>query len=153
MSNVGSIAKIAVEESKYYQLVKSKERQTELGEVFTPTKLVLNIIKKLSKDKSIFEDETKTFLDPSCGNGQFLIAILITKMYYGHSPEQALSTIYGVDIMKDNIIECRKRLFNYATKDMDDITEMKKCMKIIKKNIVRADALEYDFNFGEKEKA
>ena len=75
--------------------------------VFTPTPLVLAMLNELPDE--VWE-ENKTFLDPTCGNGNFLIHILNRKIKSGHSPLQALKTIYGLDIMKDNIMECRLRL-------------------------------------------
>lgn len=145
------IKKLALEESKNYQLTRNAQRQKDLGEVFTPTSLVLDILKKLPKGKNGWGDDTKTYLDPACGNGQFLAPILIIKLQLGHNPEQALSTIYGVDIMSDNVVECRKRLWLIATNGSNDINFKRRCQRRVKKNIVCADALKYDFSFGEKQ--
>jgi hypothetical protein len=57
----------------------------------------------------------------------------------GCSLEQALSTIYGVDLMEDNVEECRKRLSG------PNPTE--NILKIVKKNIVCHDGLTYNYNF------
>lgn len=84
----------------------------------------------------------KTFLDPSCGTGNFLIEIAKRKKNRGH--ENFLATIYGVDIMEDNVLECRERLIEIA----GDTEENR---RIVEKNIVCADALKYDFSFGEEE--
>jgi len=78
------------------------------GEVFTPTPLVQEMLDQLSD--ILFDDPTKTFIDPSCGDGQFLAEVLIRKLERGHDFEQALSTIYGVDLMSDNVELCRERL-------------------------------------------
>ena len=91
------------------------------GEVFTPTELVQEILDNL--DQSLFEmkltskQTAKTFIDPSCGDGQFLSEVLIRKLIsFGKSRitdqqfELALGSIYGVDIMADNVRECRDRL-------------------------------------------
>jgi len=110
------------------------------GEVFTPTPLVQEILDQLPQD--LFQDPTKTFCDPSCGDGQFLGEVIIRKMENGSTFEQALSTIYGIDIMQDNIDLCRERLLC----GREDLKE------IVHKNIVCADALEYDYLFGETEK-
>jgi type I restriction-modification system DNA methylase subunit len=107
------------------------------GEVFTPTPLVQEILDQLPQE--LFRDPTKTFLDPSCGDGQFLGEVLIRKMENGSTFEQALSTIYGVDLMQDNVDLCRERLL-CGREDLRHIVE---------KNIVCHDALTYDYSFGE----
>ena len=115
-------------------------RVKETAEVFTPTPLVQEILDKLPQD--LFEDDTKTFLDPSCGDGQFLSEVVIRKMSMsGCSLEQALSTTYGVELMEDNVKLCKERLAGpNPTQEILDILD---------KNIVSADALKYDYSFGE----
>lgn len=106
------------------------------GEVFTPTPLVQEMLDQLPKE--LFEDPAKTFLDNSCGDGQFLGEVLIRKMENGSTFEQALSTVYGVDLMPDNIEECRRRLL-CGREDLRPIVE---------RNIVCHDALTYDYSFN-----
>ena len=82
-------------------------RVKETEEIFTPTILVQSCLDLLNTlDNGLFVDETKTFIDPSCGDGQFLGEVLIRKMENNSNFEQALSTIYGVDLMPDNVIVC-----------------------------------------------
>lgn len=107
------------------------------GEVFTPTVLVQEVLDKL--DPVLFSDPTKTFLDPSCGDGQFLSEVLIRKIENGIDFETALSTIYGVDLMQDNVDLCRERLLS----GREDLKH------IVMKNIVCRDGLTYDYSFGE----
>ena len=109
------------------------------GEVFTPTPLVQEMLDKLPLEQ--FTDTNKTFLDPSCGDGQFLGEVLIRKIENGSTFEQALGTIYGVDLMQDNVELCRERLL-CGRNDLRYIVE---------KNIVCADGLEYNYLFGEPE--
>lgn len=109
------------------------------GEVFTPTELVQQVLNNLPQD--VFSNPTKTFLDPSCGDGQFLSEVLIRKMENGSTFEQALSTIYGVDLMQDNVELCRERLL-CGREDLRYIVE---------RNIVCADGLEYNYTFGKPE--
>lgn len=106
------------------------------GEVFTPTPLVQEMLEQIPIGQ--FTDPTKTFLDPSCGDGQFLSEVLIRKMEYGSTFEQALSTIYGVDLMQDNVDLCRERLLCGRT----DLAH------IVERNIVCHDALTYDYSFN-----
>ena len=116
---------------------RDRNRVKATGEVFTPTPLVQKILDQLPVEQ--FADPAKTFLDPSCGDGQFLSEVLIRKIENGATFEQALSTIYGVDLMQDNVDECRKRLL-CGREDLAHIVE---------RNIVCANALEYDYSFGE----
>jgi len=109
------------------------------SEVFTPTNEVRNSLDKIPLEQ--FTDPTKTFLDPSCGDGQFLGEVLIRKMENGSTFEQALSTTYGVDLMQDNVDLCRERLL-CGREDLRHIVEQ---------NIVCADALTYNYCFSETE--
>jgi hypothetical protein len=120
---------------------RDKLRIKQTAEVFTPTPLVQEMLDKLEEqDSTLFSDPTKTFLDNSCGDGQFLSEVIIRKMERsGCTLEQALSTTYGVDLMEDNVIECRKRLA--GPNPTPEILE------IVTKNIVCHDALTYDYNF------
>ena len=87
---------------------RDKSRVKMTAEIFTPTPLVQEMLDHLPSE--VFIDPTKTFMDPSCGDGQFLAEVLIRKMEHGISFEQALSTIYGVELMEDNVHLCRDRL-------------------------------------------
>jgi hypothetical protein len=104
-------------------------------EVFTPSHMVIDILDKL--DSALFADKEQTFLDPTCGDGQFLGEVLIRKMENGATFEQALSTVYGVDLMQDNVELCRERLL-CGREDLRHIVEQ---------NIVCADALRYHYRF------
>jgi SAM-dependent methyltransferase len=88
-------------------ITKSKARVKELGEVFTPPELVEEMLDRLPPDAW---HPDRTFLDPSCGNGNFLVAVVRRKVRAGSTPLQALRTTFGVDIMADNVAECRQRL-------------------------------------------
>jgi len=114
---------------------RDKQRIKATGEVFTPTPLVEELLDQLPE--TVFTDESSTFLDNSCGDGQFLGEVLIRKMEHGSTFEQALSTIYGVDLMPDNIAECQKRLL-CGREDLQHIVEQ---------NIICADALKYHYRF------
>jgi len=105
------------------------------GEVFTPTELVQEILDKIPNE--VFTDPSKTYLDPSCGDGQFLGEVLIRKVENGIDFEQALSTIYGVDLMQDNVDLCRERL----------LCGQEQLRPIVEQNIVCADALRYHYRF------
>lgn len=120
---------------------KRQARQKQTAEVFTPPKLVNEMLDKLPKE---VWDGTKTFCDPACGNGEFLIFILIRKIQRGHPPLAALKTIYGVELMLDNAQECRVRLLKLAS-FFEKITL--KHIEVIWGNIVCADSLKYDFEF------
>ena len=114
---------------------REQARVKATGEVFTPTPLVQEILDQIPEE--VFTDATKTFLDPTCGDGQFLGEVLIRKMENGSTFEQALSTIYGVDLMPDNVELCQDRLL-CGREDLRHIVEQ---------NIVCADALRYHYRF------
>lgn len=117
---------------------RDKLRVKETEEIFTPTVLVqecLDLLETIHTD--IFSNLTKTFLDNSCGDGQFLGEVLIRKIENGIDFESALSTIHGVDLMPDNVKLCRDRLL-CGREDLRHIVEQ---------NIVCADALRYHYRF------
>jgi len=115
-------------------------RVKETAEVFTPTPLVQKILDNM--DQNLFTNPNKTFLDNSCGDGQFLSEVIIRKMARsGCTLEQSLSTTYGVELMEDNVKLCKERLAGpNPTQEILDILD---------KNIVCHDALTYDYSFGE----
>ena len=100
--------------------IKSKERVAERGEVFTSEREA-NAMLDLVKDECIRPDSR--FLEPACGDGNFLSAILKRKLAeisrkYKKSPRDyekqaiiVISSLYGIDIMQDNVEVCRERLF------------------------------------------
>jgi len=114
---------------------REKTRVKATGEVFTPTWLVEEILDEM--DQSLFSDPTKTFLDPSGGDGQFLASVLYRKLQNGIDFETALSTLYSVDLMQDNVELCRERLL-CGREDLRHIVEQ---------NIVCADGLRYHYRF------
>jgi hypothetical protein len=118
-------------------------RTKETAEVFTPIHLVQQILDEVElKNKDSFTDWTKSYMDNSCGDGKFLSEVVIRKMERsGCTLEQALSTTYGVELMEDNVKLCKERLAGpNPTQEILDI---------LNKNIVCADALTYDYSFGE----
>lgn len=105
----------------------SEDKVKDFGEVFTPDSIVndmLDLVDNKTPNEEIDSYINKTYLEPSCGDGQFLIRILYRKlMRVKELPiEQrqlalikSLCSIYGVDIQSDNIIKSHKRMFNLAT--------------------------------------
>lgn len=114
---------------------RNKERINDTNEVFTPTWVVQQVLDKF--DQQIFTNPKNTFLDPCCGDGQSLGEALIRKIENGIDFESALSTIYGVDLMPDNVKLCQDRLL-CGREDLRHIVEQ---------NIVCADALRYHYRF------
>lgn len=115
---------------------REKIRVKSTGEVFTPTPLVQEVLDEMPSD--MVTNNSKTVLDPTCGDGQFLGEVLIRKMENGSTFEQALSTVYGVDLMQDNVELCRERLL-CGREDLRHIVEQ---------NIVCADGLRYSYEFA-----
>lgn len=116
-------------QSEKTQGIKSRERVRERGEVFTQPREVNNILALTQATSNRYW----RFLEPACGNGNFLEAILRQRLdhlrqdrieWHPKNREfsilKVLSTIYGVDIAEDNIFECKKRLrgviFDYLPK-------------------------------------
>lgn len=139
--------------------IKSRDRVREQGEVFTAEREV-NAMLDLVKQET--ERIDSRFLEPACGNGNFLVQILKRKldvvcMRYMRQVEDinlhatiALSSIYGIDIMQDNVEECRERLYEiikewypHACITQGRVPEeLEKTWRyILKRNILWGDAL------------
>ena len=137
--------------------VKSKQRVADHGEVFTAEREV-NAMLDLVKQET--ERIDSRFLEPACGTGNFLVEILkrkLTVVENRYSKNQleferhaiiALSSIYGVDILQDNVQTCRDRLLGiftnfYSTNYKKEIkTEfLKVATFILTRNILWGDAL------------
>ena len=137
--------------------IKSRKRVVDHGEVFTNEREVKAMC-------DLVNDETQRidsrFLEPACGDGNFLAEILdrklaVVKKKYRRSVMDfeknsllAVSSLYGVDIMKDNVIACRERLFKIWDKQYKAVCK-KECSEdmrdsirfILSKNIVCGNAL------------
>ena len=84
------------------------DRVKATGEVFTPTDTVIEMIEHIGIDNY---SKGKSVLDPACGDGQLLVTVKCLKvLHFDMSEQDALNDIYGVDIMRDNIDLCKKRL-------------------------------------------
>ena len=139
------------------QQIKSRERVANHGEVFTALREV-NAMCDLVADECKRADAR--FLEPACGDGNFLAVILQRKLAelrrkYKKSPRDyekqailAIASLYGVDILNDNVMACRERLFGIWDAEYtahckgdtsDDAREAAKF--IISRNIVNGNAL------------
>lgn len=121
-----------------------EERYRVTGEVFTPPSLTKKILSSLPKE---VWKENKTFLDPACGIGNLLIPVLWRKIENGHKPLKALQSVYGVDIMPDNVRECRIRLLSLVSV-FEAVTEDHIKATLANIVFVKKGSLEYDFSFA-----
>jgi len=131
----------------------SKERIADHGEVYTRKREVEAMLDLVKHET---ERVDSRFLEPACGSGNFLAEILDRKLRavrerYRRSPVEferytllAVSSIYGIDILEDNVIECRHRLFaiverHFATLFRDDF--LRTIRFVLERNIIWGDAL------------
>ncbi|MBT1171836.1 SAM-dependent DNA methyltransferase [Bifidobacterium sp. MA2] len=145
--------------------VKSKQRVEEHGEVFTNEREVNAMLDMVNRETERIDSR---FLEPACGDGNFLSEVLRRKLAvvgerYGKSQLEyerytfvAVSSIYGVDIMADNVEECRERLFGIA-KDEYERRFKTECRSevlgsiryLLSKNVLCGDALTLTDSKGE----
>lgn len=93
-----------------------KDRIKEIGEVFTPENIVEEMITSIPDE--IWANQNKTILEPTCGEGIFIIKIIKKRLSLGIDIEQAIKTIYGLDIMKDNIQKCKENVLKIAYREI-----------------------------------
>lgn len=111
---------------------RGSERVKQTGEVFTPIDLCVKMIRSIPVEK--LKDPNATFLDNSCGDGNFLVALVKVLSKY-HDRDHVLDNmIYGVDLMPDNVATVKERL---GLKPGDQGWH----------HIVCADGLTYDYEF------
>lgn len=90
------------------EIERTMARVRSTGEVFTPTPLVIQIVRRIPLERFA---PGLLVLDPACGDGQFLAAAKWIKVLHYDLPEvAALRDLFGVDIMRDNVDLCRRRL-------------------------------------------
>lgn len=136
------------------QLVKSKQRVKDAGEVFTPRWVVRDML-DLDEIKDMSFELDTTFLEPACGNGNFIIQILLRKLTsvsaeaFDIDVARSVASIYGVDIAEDNVKETRARMMNaikhfYADNKMELRREIECSLwYILYRNIILGNTLEY----------
>ena len=134
-------------------LVKSKQRVADHGEVFTPAWMVEAMLDLVKGETERIDSR---FLEPACGSGNFIVQILRRKLAavelkYGKSEFErrhyallALMCIYGIELLADNIAECRANVLevfaNYLNlEDADDL--YRAATHVLQANLVHGDAL------------
>ena len=155
------------------QQVKSRDRVRDCGEVFTAEREVKAMVDLVNDMATKVDCDGGTFLEPTCGDGNFLIEILARKCAalkaarkpnakdaerYAFRLAWALSSLYGIDIMPDNVRDCRQRLSDYVLAEFDKVVkgkdpgarrELEDAVRVITSvNIVEGDALKYQTNAG-----
>jgi N-6 DNA Methylase len=134
-------------------LFKSKQRIADHGEVFTPPWMVEAML-DLVKDES--ERLDSRFLEPACGSGNFLVQVLRRKLAaverkFGRSDFErrhyallALMCIYGIELLADNIVECRANLLEILAEylDLEESNGLYRAAAfVLSQNLVHGDAL------------
>ena len=112
-------------------------------EVFTPYVLVKKMCEKVSEED--WKNPEKTFLEPSFGNGQFLIYIVYNRIQHGVSWKDTLSTLYGVELMADNVQETKDRIFKLLD-EMNVDYSRREAQEIMDHNLVCSDFFKWDFD-------
>lgn len=142
--------------SEHNTQVKSKERVQKHGEVFTPKWVVDDMLNLLPVD---VWKSNKTFLEPACGEGAFLVEIYRRKLDHIKAKNQdewewqsaiATSLIYGIELLEDNVKHCKKNLvkifkdfYHKKYPETHDKEFIKTIAFLISQNIICGNALTY----------
>ena len=153
MTNTSSPNELPTEPAASEELVKSKQRVADHGEVFTPSWMVEDMLDLV---KSESERIDSRFLEPACGSGNFLRAVLTRKLRAvdtrykkseferRHYALLALTSIYGIELLADNVEECRKNLLDIFIEFLgatDTKVFSDAAANILRANIIHGDAL------------
>ena len=139
------------------ELVVSQKRVVDFGEVYTSPSMVNTMLDQIRQETERIESR---FFEPACGTGNFLAEILRRKLAivvrrYGNSQLEferysvlSVCSIYGIDKLKDNVLECRKRLYEIFMKSYKNSFEsdckllcIESIQYILQKNVLFGDAL------------
>ena len=130
---------------------KRRKRHHITQEDFTPECIVSDMLSTLPKD--FFKKINTSVLDNSCGTGNILTEILKRKLKNTKNIEEAkeaLKSIFGIELMADNVEICRENIYNilieFYPKIKENITENFKVRQIIKNRIQWGDSLKFDYN-------
>lgn len=135
---------------------KRKDRHHITQEDFTPPEVIDMLFKDIPQD--LYTDFSKKFCDPCAGIGNILVYVLNKRLEYCKSENDilnALSTLYGVELMEDNLEELHYTLLNAIlinSKYNSDIF-ISKIWEILKRNFICSDAMEWNFEKWEKKKS
>ena len=126
------------------KIIKSKQRVKDFAEVFTPSHIVKDMCDLIPD--SVWDNIDSTFLEPACGNGNFLVEIYRRKLKLCKDEKdglKALASMVGIDIQADNCEECRKRLMTMFCEAFPNANEV--CILlaagILQNNIICGDSL------------
>ena len=134
-------------------LVKSKQRVADHGEVFTPEWMVEAVLDLVKEETERIDSR---FLEPACGSGNFIVKIMRRKLAavelkYGKSDFKrrhyallALMCIYGIELLPDNITECRDNVLDVFTEclGIDETDDLYRAAShVLSQNLVHGDAL------------
>lgn len=121
---------------------KNNKEGKSTAEFFTPYSIVKRMADKISDDD--WSDPMKTFCEPCFGNGQFVIYIIWNRLQHGIDWKTALETLYGVELMQDNVYETHGRIIKLLDALGIDFDE-DVAMDIMLKNLVCSDFFEWNF--------
>lgn len=130
--------------SNYATETRVNRRKTgdNTNEFFTPYSIVMKMCDKVPE--SDWADPEKTFLESSFGNGQFILAIIYKRLMAGVNLTTTLKTLFGVELMEDNVQETKDRILDMLDK-MEIDYHRPSVMRILNKNLVCSDFFKWDF--------
>lgn len=119
-----------------------KNSKVNSQEFFTPYSIVKKMCDKISEED--WANPDKTFCEPCFGNGQFVVYIIWNRLQHGIDWRTALETLYGVELMQDNVYETHGRIIKlFDALDIDYDEDI--AMAIMLKNLVCSDFFEWNF--------
>lgn len=126
------------------EIRKKRRKKSEINsnEFFTPYSIVKKMADKIADED--WADPNKTFLEPCFGNGQFVCYIIWRRITAGVDYLTVIKTLYGVELMEDNVNETKNRIFDLLTK-MGITYYPEEVKHILDHNLVCSDFFAWDF--------
>ena len=135
-----------IDNYKSFQEEERKARRKGKGgtqEFFTPSEIVIKMMDKIEPE--VWADPNKTWLEPCCGSGNFIIGILYRRIKeYNIDWKQALKTLYALDLVDKNVAEMKDRVCGMLSQLCEDFDETE-ARQIMDKNFICHDFFTWNF--------
>jgi len=131
-----------IDDYKSWQEEDRQARRKKTQEVFTPYSIVERMCNKISEED--WQDPHKTFLEPCCGSGNFVLVIIFRRVNSGVDWQTALQTLYALDLLETNVEETKQRVHELLRNIQPDY-DPKIADEIMDRNFVCSDFFKWCF--------
>ena len=137
LDNYANNIRLSRRKANIFKAVSTENTQ----EFFTPYRIIKKMMDKIPEEN--WSDPSKTFFEPCFGNGQFIIYIIWNRVQHGIDWKTTLSTLYGIEMMEDNVMETKLRVIDLLNEMQIDF-DNNEALSIMDNNLVCSDYFSWD---------